>query len=184
MDDFSNQNFSEQEWNALNYIMSTIMNIDNFKNLLKEKHPIINKYIQHIRTPWIRKWVIELAESTKILSEKTKNGIKLIDKLKTNFNEAIILLYVSLCFFKSNCNIEFIIENNKDRLVNLKVNKDNKNEIFVECTEINYSDQEKRIHQTWKNLTDILFTTKPLYHRGKLLKEFVSNKELIKLQIN
>src|SRR5687767_4890056 len=91
---------------------------------LKNNHPL-SIYLR-IHTPWRKKWLKELVTVIKKLQNDDYDNLLLLrDKLNDSerFREGLIFLYNYKCFTEIGCSVNFIKEDNKERIVDLKVTK-------------------------------------------------------------
>jgi hypothetical protein len=109
------------------------------------EHPL-SIYLK-LQTPWQNKWLREFVDTIRKLQFDNKNFSLLKDKLKDleRFSEGLLFLYLYRCFTETDCSIDFIKEDDKQRSVDLKIN-DPRNGIdfFIECSEIKENEQEKK----------------------------------------
>jgi hypothetical protein len=106
------------------------------------------------------------------------------DKLNDSerFREGLIFLYNYKCFTEIGCSVKFIKEDNKERIVDLKVTKlDGNYDFFIECSEIKENEQEKNIRHTFRKISTKvteLSSKKNLKYCGSILVEYISNSEI------
>jgi hypothetical protein len=158
-------------------------------SVVVQKHPI-SRYVFVNSAPWTYKWLISFVESVQLVSSQT-NGINIINKLKnpSEFNDALFQIYISTYFIGAGLEIEFLQEDNKNKIADWKVtDTDNKEKLLVELTELSLeSSEEKDIHWTFDRVYERIFkNSRPdripkLFYRGRLFKPYISRPVLEEL---
>lgn len=112
---------------------------------IDRKHPI-SKYVFLNTAPWTWRWLFEFVEAVRLMSQQT-NGIKVINKLKNRatFDEALFQIYIAKCFAEGGLNIEFLEEDNKNRIVDWIITDiTTKEKLLVELTELKFESKEAK----------------------------------------
>ena len=154
-------------------------NIDDLKTV----HPI--KYYLTNTAPWTIKWLDEFVHILKQIKNDNNNLSILQDKLKSEekFREGLIFLYNYKCYSENDCNIDFILEDNKNRSVDIEITDlKNNYRLFVECTEVHLNDEERNAQYTFSIINQKAEEERRKYdlqYIGEILLEYISHPETI-----
>lgn len=149
----------------------------NPQSLLENRHPIISDLVN--RAPWTRTWFVYFANALEELQQH-ENGQKILTKLKNSnwYHKTLLELDVAMALEKAGFNIVFYpnLEKN-EKVPDLKIiNKETKEEFFVEVSELGSSIQERESYETFDKIAMHIFRNartekgESLLYRGRVNK--------------
>ena len=152
------------------------------EDLTSQNHPLANdlRNIFGWKVQWWEEFVniIDRIPPTSINREILKTKLK----NKNSFREGLVFLYNMRCFEEAGCMVEFITETEDSRSVDLKITGSRNNSIFLECTQMTKTKEEKDFDRIFSMISQrITMNNGPNYELrfvGQILRRNIANREL------
>jgi hypothetical protein len=119
---------------------------NSITSFVEQEHPLTRYVFGPNHAPWTWKWLIDLVEAVQLVSNQI-NGFKVINKLKnrSTFDEALFQIYIAKCIVDGGFKIDFLEEDNKNRIVDWKIIDNVTNDkLLVELTELRFETSEEK----------------------------------------